>query len=105
MPVFSSFRYLVDIIQGVIGHLVAAQAGMIPALPRHQDGERLDVLDRQFQDQGRGAEGVRVQIQEDQSAQLRRLLASQKAAVHFVHPQPAPAIPAHPAADQLLMVA
>lgn len=54
---------------------------MVPALPRDEDGERLDVLNRELQDQRRGAEGVGVEIEENQTPQFRRLLASQQTAL------------------------
>lgn len=47
---------------------------MVPALPGNEDRERLDVLDREFEDQRGGTELVRIEIEEDQALQFRRLL-------------------------------
>lgn len=52
--------YLVDILQSLVGHLVSPYTRVIPTLPGNQHGERLDVLDRELQDEGSGAERVRV---------------------------------------------
>lgn len=67
--------YLVHVVQRVIGHLVAVETRVVSALPGNEDRERLDVLNREFQDQRGGTELVRIEIEEDQALQFRRLLA------------------------------
>jgi len=60
----------------MIRHLVSVKAGMISALPRYQNGEGLNVLNCELQDQRSGTEGVRVKIEEDETPELGWLLAS-----------------------------
>ena len=112
--------YLVHITERVIGDPVAMQARMISALPGDEHGERLDVLDGELHDKRRRAEGVRVEVEEDETAKLRWLLAAQRATsapaptsvasttaatVDLVDATTADASVTAGAADQLLMVA
>lgn len=62
-----SWCYLIDVFHCVVGHLIAANTRVISTLPRYQNGERLDILNRKFQDERRGTESVRVQLEEHQS--------------------------------------
>ena len=87
---------------------------MIPALPRHEDGVGLYVLDGEFGYQRRRAEGMWVEVQEDKAAQLRRLLAPQQSsrsraavvrwAVVRACVEESWAAVAHGATDELLVV-
>lgn len=62
-----SWCYLIDVFHCVISHLITANTRVISTLPRYQNGERLDILNRKFQDERRGTESVRVQLEEHQS--------------------------------------
>lgn len=46
----STYLHFVQSIRRIINHLISIEAGMIAALPRHENGERLDVLYPQFDD-------------------------------------------------------
>lgn len=78
--------YLIDVVQRVVGHLVAMKAGVVSALPGHEDGERLDVLNRELENQRSGAELVGVEIQENQTLQFRRLLALEETVLYIADP-------------------
>ena len=79
---------------------------MVSALPGHENGERLNVLNRELEDQRCGTELVGIEIQENQTLQFRRLLALEQTVLHVADPDTvssATTAASHPA-DQLLVV-
>lgn len=62
------------------------KAGVVSALPGHENGERLDVLNRELENQRSGAELVGVEIQENQTLQFRRLLALEETVLYIADP-------------------
>lgn len=78
---FSYETYLVHKIQRPVRNLVPMQTGVVSALPRNQNGERLDVLDAQLNHQRLVAELLRTEIQENAPPQLGGLFASQPSSV------------------------
>ncbi|KAJ8891141.1 hypothetical protein PR048_010655 [Dryococelus australis] len=72
----------VAFLDGVVGDAVSVQAGVVSALPGHEYGEGLNVLYGDVEDDRRGAEGRRLQVEEEQTSQLRWLLAAQPAGRH-----------------------
>lgn len=62
-----SRAYLVCIIQCVVNHLITLEPGMVPALPRYENRERLNILNREFGDERSRTKGVGVEVQENQT--------------------------------------
>uniref|UniRef100_A0A182Q6U2 Uncharacterized protein n=1 Tax=Anopheles farauti TaxID=69004 RepID=A0A182Q6U2_9DIPT len=75
LPPFPKHTYVLDRVERMVDDVVTVQAGVFAALPRYQHRVRLDVLDRDLQDERHVAELLRFHRQQQLALYLSRLLA------------------------------